>query len=47
MRNEAGESISTSMTSGEMDIFINLCRTASIYMTGLHLDLQREREPKK
>lgn len=47
MRNEAGDSISTSMSSGEMDIFINLCRTASIYMTGLHLDLQRERDPKK
>ena len=44
MRNEAGDSINLSMTAGEMDIFINFCRTASIYMTGLHLDLERERE---
>jgi hypothetical protein len=44
MRNEAGDSINVSMTAGEMDIFINFCRTASVYMTGLHLDLQRERE---
>jgi hypothetical protein len=44
MRNEAGDSINVSMTAGEMDIFINFCRTASIYMTGLHFDLQRERE---
>ena len=44
MRNEAGDSINVSMTAGEMDIFINFCRTASVYMTGLHLDLERERE---
>lgn len=44
MKNEAGDSVSVSMTAGEMDIFINFCRTASIYITGLHLDLDRSRE---
>lgn len=44
MRNEAGDSINLSMTSGEMDIFVNFCRTASVYMTGLFMDLERSRD---
>lgn len=44
MKNEAGDTINISLTAGEMDIFINFCRTASTYMTGLNLDLERFRE---